>query len=219
MKFRLKLFTYAFQETPHMCSEIPLKSIKNVSNAIVLHFPLLFLAQTLLNVGAQVKSFFFILACPTLILHEGIPNLHEFTINPDQHKLLIFDDMSLEVESSKEIHDLCVVTSRKAQISCIFINQNLYQNSRFGLSIRRNMSYFTLFSTFGDNNNVKNLGRTFFSDNTLQKSFKMLAKNNKESYKNYLFLDCHHKSIFPHSMRLRSNIFDSDYPFFFVYDL
>ena len=59
MKYRLKLFTYAFQETPHMCSEIPLKSIKNVSNAIVLHFPLLFLAQTLLNVGAQVKSFFF----------------------------------------------------------------------------------------------------------------------------------------------------------------
>ena len=184
---------------------------------------------------------FFILAYPGLILHEGIPSLGEFTLNPDQHKLLIFDDMSIDVENSKEIHDLCVgkvflfqkinflkfifylfpipVTSRKSQISVIFITQNLYQTSRFGLSIRRNISYFTLFSTFGDYSNVKSLGRTFFSDNTLQKSFKMLAKSNKEFYKNYLFLDCHHKSIFPHSMRLRSNIFDLKYPQFFVYDI
>ena len=44
----------------------------------------------------------------------------------------------------------------------------------------------------------------------------MLARTNKESYKNYLFLDDHEKSVLPYEMRLRSNIFDKKYPYFFL---
>ena len=137
-------------------------------------------------------------------------------LNPDQHKIIIFEDMSQLTENSSEINELCILTSRKGNISCIFISQNLFQASRYGLTMRRNMSYFTLFRTFGDVRNIQNLGRTFFTDNSLQQAFKMLARTNKESFKNYLFLDDHEKSVLPYEMRLRSNIFDKKYPYFFL---
>ena len=113
MKYRLILFTYAYPEILHMSSETLLKSIRNVS---------VFSANTLLSLRSSKVHLFFILAYPGLILHEGIPSLGEFTLNPDQHKLLIFDDMSIDVENSKETHDLCVGKDEKYEHAFTYLS-------------------------------------------------------------------------------------------------
>ena len=97
----------------------------------------------------------------------------------------------------------------------MIITQNLYAPSKFGVTIRRNFNYYCLFSSFGDSSCITQLGRTFFGGRVLQEAFSLMS-NNKEKWNSYILLDDHPNTPFPENCRLRSNIFDMDFPEFFI---
>ena len=77
------------------------------------------------------------------------------------------------------------------------------------------------FCGWGDNTLISNLNRMFYSGgkgNTLKEAFKILSKTVKNPYECYLLLDNHPNSPFKSSMKLRSNIFDKENPYFLVTD-
>ena len=89
------------------------------------------------------------------------------------------------------------------------------------VTIRRQQNYHLFFCGWGDNTLISNLNRMFYSGgkgNTLKEAFKILSKTVKNPYECYLLLDNHPNSPFKSSMKLRSNIFDKENPYFLVTD-
>ena len=88
------------------------------------------------------------------------------------------------------------------------------------MTIRRQQTYDIFFNAFGDIALIANLNRMFYQGkgNILQQCFSLLANLQKNNYEQYLFMDCDPRSNFPKSMRLRTNIFDINEPYFFMTD-
>ena len=84
---------------------------------------------------------------------------------------------------------------------------SFYQLSA-GVTIRRQQNYHIIFNSFGDLALISNLNRIFYQTrgNILHQSFSTLANIEPNPYQQYILLDCHPKSPFPRSMKLRSNI-------------
>ena len=106
--------------------------------------------------------------------------------------------------------------SRKAFLSVIIITQNMFQSSKFGVTIRKNCDYFVLFGSFGDALNIRHLNQAFFDEKKLQKAFQLLSNTSKKRYLVYILIDKHSRSPFPDTLRLRNDIFNSAYPIFFL---
>ena len=76
--------------------------------------------------------------CPKIQIFEGLIDPSALHLYSTIHqKLIIFDDMAFQLFDDPRINDLMVFSARKANFSSIIITQNLYQSSRFGLSIRQ----------------------------------------------------------------------------------
>lgn len=160
-------------------------------------------------------------ACQDIKVHEGIPDPDILNLSSDSpHQIIIFDDLALGINNDPKICELMIFSSRKANLSVITITQNMFQNSRYGLTIRRQMTYYIIFNSFGDTALISNLNRMFYQTkgNILHQSFSLLANYEKNPFKQYILLDCHQRSPFPRSLKLRTNIFDLKEPYFFVID-
>ena len=88
------------------------------------------------------------------------------------------------------------------------------------VTIRRQQNYHLFFCGWGDNTLISNLNKMFYSGkgNILMEAIKILSKTVKNPYDCYLLLDTHPNSPFKSSMRLRTNIFDKEYPYFLMTD-
>lgn len=160
-------------------------------------------------------------ACEEILVHEGVPNAETLNLTSNSsHKILIFDDLMAAINNDPKMCELMIFSARKANLSIITISQNMFQNSKFGVTIRRQQNYHIIFNSFGDLALISNLNRIFYQSrgNILHQSFSTLANIEPNPYKQYILLDCHPKSPFPRSMKLRSNIFDFSEPYFFMTD-
>ena len=95
-----------------------------------------------------------------IIFHRGLLKMYE--LNP------VFDDLFMEVNNSAAVQELFVFSARKANISVIFITQNLFESGKHGVTIRKNTDYFVVFSGFGDSLNVRTINHAFFDSKRLQ---------------------------------------------------
>ena len=89
--------------------------------------------------------------------------------------------------------------------------------SRYGVTIRRQMSYIACFPNQMDQHPIISLGRQIRPGRPfwLLRCFELLAQEEKESSLNYIFFDAHPDSLVDKSLQVRTKIFD-EYPYFFV---
>ena len=83
--------------------------------------------------------------CENIVIHEGVINPSKFTNDVDISWLILYDDLYDELCSSVTMNKFFTFSARKTQTSVIVISQNPYAPSRFGITIRRQMSYIIVF--------------------------------------------------------------------------
>ena len=107
--------------------------------------------------------------------------------------------------------------ARKTSTSVIVISQNPYSQSRFGVTIRRQMSYIICFPSKMDKHPIISLGRQICPSkpNWILKCLDILSEEEEDPTKIYILLDCHTSSRLNKALQARTNIFD-DHPYFFV---
>lgn len=118
------------------------------------------------------------------------------------HKIIVFDDLMMQGVESEELVQLMCVGSHHANITIIFLIQNIFQKGKSMRTASLNCHYFILFQNRRDMLQIQTLGRQIFPGRT---KFFMDAyqKSISKSY-GYLVVD-----INPHSdksYQLRTDI-------------
>ena len=96
-------------------------------------------------------------ACHFIEIVEGLPTQLSLT-HDTEAKLIIMDDLIMEVVNSPSICNMFVRDSHHANLSIIYTSQNIYVSSRHGVTISRNCSELVIFNAKGDQQVLSNLG-------------------------------------------------------------
>ena len=158
---------------------------------------------------------------PSIRVVEGLVDETDFENHfGNHHKLIIFDDNYNDLIQSQRINKLMVFSGRKSNISTIILTQNIFQASKYSVSIRRQQQYHVIFDNFNDRASINNISRQFFPNRSslLLESLEILKNEKFKPFQTYIFYDAHPMSPFNSSMRVRSNIFDHENPYFFTID-
>lgn len=86
-----------------------------------------------------------------IVIHEGLIPLS----NVSPFSLVVYDDLMLEIGSSKEICELLTVNSSHKHISVIVLSQNLYHQSTFAKTMQLNFTHNVVFNNYRDRNQIK----------------------------------------------------------------
>ena len=142
---------------------------------------------------------------PNVKMVEGIPDLETLRENISIRKLVIFDDMMLELSHKKDLmNKVFTRVSSHCNCSCILLTQNLfYENSR---TSRINCHYLVLMKNPADQTAVQTLGRQVFP--TQFRFFREVYKEALRQPYSYLLLDLTPSG--DDNLRLRTNIFYPD---------
>ncbi len=142
---------------------------------------------------------------------DGLPNMDE--LEPDS--LLILDDLFMQLANNKELVDLFCVTSHHKRISCIFITQSFYYDSKVMRCVTRNSHYLALFKSPRMAAVVDQLSRQIWPQrpNYLLDAYNKATKDQAFSY---LFLNLHPGA--EEKLAVLSNIIpkENDYPHVFI---
>lgn len=101
-----------------------------------------------------------------LTLHEGLPGKDIIesigSEDPDEHSLLILDDLMEEICRSSEMCTLFTREVHHRRISVLMISQNLFHQSKYSRTINLNSSYIILMKTCRDLQQIHHLSRQMF---------------------------------------------------------
>jgi len=144
---------------------------------------------------------------PNTELICGIPDVSKLGIDLDNScKLLILDDLMLEILNSESIVKLLSVDVHHSNCTCILTVHNYYASSRHAKTITRNLNYEVLFYNRLDLREIKIISSQIGGNpNFLQECFTFLMKK-IDSKHPYILLDGHTQSKM-NSLHVRSNIF------------
>ena len=160
--------------------------------------------------------------CKNIVIHEGMLLDIESVFSPvnDEKALLLYDDLYSELINSRVFSHLATFGSRHANCSLIITSQNIFESSKYSLTIRRQMQYYVIFYPVNEKSTLITLGRSLFPENPfcLLNCFKKLIPNTKSPHEQYLLIDMNPKSVLPYNLRLRSNFFSDEEPYFFLVD-
>lgn len=99
-------------------------------------------------------------------LHEGLPGKELIenigSEDPDDHSLLVLDDLMDEICKSAEMCALFTRDVHHRRISVIMLTQNLYHQSKYSRTISLNTSYLILMKTCRDLQQIHHLSRQMF---------------------------------------------------------
>ena len=147
---------------------------------------------------------------PNFILHEGLPSrtdIVEWT-DPEEHTVIILDDMMRLISKSDDALHLVTVLSHHRNCSVIYITQNLFEKGTHFRSISLNIHIFVLMV----NNRDKKQLLVFASQ-----AFPGEVKYFKEAYEKAIrsvsfggYLICDLSPYTDKRYRLRSSIFPTD---------
>ena len=159
--------------------------------------------------------------CKSVVIFEGILSDTESVFHPISEKdacLVIVDDLWPELIESRAFTHFVTFGSRHTNCSLVVTSQNMFQAGKYAVSIRRQFQYLTIFMPTAEKQILVNIGRNLFPSNPmcLINCFKKLIPYTKTPYEQYIFIDTHPLSPLGHNMRLRSNVFDKDEPYFFI---
>ena len=99
-----------------------------------------------------------------LIFHEGIPSKIEISNFSSElnHSMIILDDLMDEVLKSREMEMLFIRGCHHQNLSCIFLTQNIFSQSKHSRTITLNTNYMVLFRNFRDSSQIKTLARQIY---------------------------------------------------------
>ena len=107
-------------------------------------------------------------------------------------------------------------TSRKLQLVVILTVQNPFQNSKFGITIRRMIGIHIIFQSYNEANVIVNISKMLFHDPFfLRNCMQRLIERNLHYTQNFIMVDCSPQCKLPNVLRTRAMIFE-DHPWFFV---
>ena len=159
-------------------------------------------------------------AYPNIVVYEGLLLDISSVFNPTNdsaHCLIIYDDQYTDIINSRLFCHLATFGSRHHNCSIIVSSQNVFESSKYALSIRRQFNYYLLFNPPSEKQMLVSLGKNLFPTNPhcLINCFKKLAHYTSSPFEQYLLIDVNPRSPLPSSMKLRSAFF-SDEPYFFL---
>ena len=134
-----------------------------------------------------------------ILFNEGVYDISKLT-DTTSHKLLILDDLMHSLD--KSVSDIFCVKSHHNNISCFYINQNLYGKSPFARDINLNSQYILIFKLRRDLTSLRILGGQLFPENP-SVFMKVYNECTKQRY-SYLLIDIHPNSHY--RLSLRTNI-------------
>lgn len=148
---------------------------------------------------------------PNLEIISGLPSLRQHCLlDETESKLVLLDDLIMELSHSKDILTTFLRHSHHSNISIIFTSQNLFHPSPNALTLRRNLSEYILFFSKNDTQSISNLSRQIFGKKFLLGCFEFLFKNFPDMYMKYLVIDCSQKSLRPRNMNCFTMIFPQE---------
>ena len=136
----------------------------------------------------------------SVIMCQGLPPMDQLREQPNQHKLVIIDDLMMEASAGTELTALTTRGCHHLSCSIIFLVQNaFYKNLR---TSRLNMTYLVLFKSPGDKSQIRVLARQMYptKPSILEEAYQDATN---DSY-GYLLVDLHQKT--PDKLRLKSHI-------------
>ena len=142
---------------------------------------------------------------PDINFIQGVPNAEVFnSFDTTSHTLLILDDLQHDIAKNKTCEKLLTQLSHHANITVIYVLQNLYYPGIKTLTL--NTHYNVLFQNLRDVLQISILSRQLGMGNALVDAYKDAVLTRKYGY---LLID-----LCPHSeqkYRLRTQIFPEDY--------
>lgn len=135
-------------------------------------------------------------AYPAIIFIQGLYELQtkvEFSISIPT--LLVLDDIAHETGSSEYVLQLAVRESHHKGITVVYVQHNMYQQSKYSRTISLQSKYIILFKNPRDINQYKYLGNQIFGNGSGGKTLVRVFKDASEgrSYP-HLIIDLHPES-------------------------
>ena len=143
-----------------------------------------------------------------IVFHEGLPDRETiFEFSEDRvHKLIVIDDLMHKAVDNQEIELLFTQYCHHRNLSCIYIQQNLFMKGKHAKTIGINAWYMVLFDNVRDKNQVMYLGRQLHPRKS--KSFVSLYESAVKKPWSYLVLDLS-PGMFD-VLRLRTGVFPDE---------
>ena len=143
-------------------------------------------------------------------LHEGIPSKETIdSLTADRkHHIVVLDDLWKEVVNNPNMSDMFTMRCHHANISVVFLTQNLFPDGRYSRTIALNTSYMVLFKNVRDASQITTLGKQMFPGH---KDYLISAYEDsvKRAY-GYLVIDLGANT--DPKLRLKTNIFLEEQP-------
>ena len=126
---------------------------------------------------------------------QGLPDIEDLISNPNERKLVIFDDMMEETSNNLNIQHLFTRGSHHHNMSIFLLTQNLFAKGKFA-------HYTIIFDNPRDRTQIRYLAREIFPENS-----KFLIEAYTDAIKSphgYIFID--NKQGTPPEVRIQTNI-------------
>lgn len=144
---------------------------------------------------------------------HGLPDWEEMEHEAGKEEngivLCILDDLATEIIASKSAMKAFTTTSHHANISVIYITQNVHQQGKFATTITANCNYKLLIADRANKLLLSTLSRAAFPGkaNFLARAIEWLEQNFENNFNQYILLDSSSLSPLPHGMHVRTRIF------------
>ena len=129
--------------------------------------------------------------CSNIYIVEGLPNLQDYFIKDNREKkLLILDDLSTQVISSRDYQELMTQGSHHYNVSVVYTSQNYFEKSpKYGKTFHRQLTVKVLFEDVSDISVMKNVSSQMFeSASYLQRCLEIKKKSFSGDKNHYLVL-------------------------------
>ena len=149
---------------------------------------------------------------PEILFVEGIPDNLLQSLDRTQRNIIVIDDLMSESGNNKKVSELFTKGSHHRNLSVILILQNLFYRVKEMCTISLNSHYMVLFKNPRDASQINHLARQMHPNKS-----KFMVEAYRDATLNpyaYLFVDL--KPTTSEEMRLRTNIFNGEFPIVYV---
>ena len=143
---------------------------------------------------------------PFIEFVHGLPSeekIKEFA-NPNQHRIIVTDDMMQSVVQNKDMEHLFTRGSHHLNLTIIYLNQNMFCQGKCARNINLNTSVLVLMRNPRDTNQIKVLSRQIGAGNVLVDAY----RDTHQTPFSYLVVDLSPFTEEKH--RIRTNIFPGE---------
>lgn len=145
---------------------------------------------------------------PNIQFYQGLPTMEELNDwgSENGHKILVLDDLMMKSANSEELVHMMCIGSHHANVSIIFLLQNVFVKGKSMRTVSLNCHYFILMASKRDSLQIQTLGRQIFPGKT--KYFMDSYQKATSKPYGYLLVDINPRTDI--KFQLRTNIFPGE---------